>query len=451
MSENILSERLKIGKFLSLKDIDFEVKPFNIITGDMASGKSLLIKVLEFFEAIPRNLFLTLSNNLEVDEFYKHTAEVFDLRFRLDETELFEIEYLCSFNGITLDIKIFRDKKDILLKSNFLEKELPEWKKYLNELNKKRLEKNPIQQKKHEFAYYDEIENRMTLFERLSNMFGGYYPVSTIFVPATRAALAISKSNFSRPFSKHFSKREEKYYDYSEYHDYYINEFNNFTKFLKSIKNSKCESEVKKILKAEMRINGDISLKHIDGRIVDIAKSSSGQQEIVYVLLLLSRLFYFRYGNTKQQYIFIEEPEAHLFPCEQKLVLELICKRFNESFELNFELKHQPIKFFITTHSPYVLNTINNALIKGNIIKKFSGNEKYAEQILNDEETKEIPSLNYEKVSAIFINDKGGCDDILTEYDGDHVIDPDEINKIHKDILDDYNSLSDLKSKLKND
>jgi len=438
-NENFPKEILHIRHFLSLNEIELEIKPFTIITGDMAYGKSLLIKILELFETIHKNLFVPLPKSLEIDKFYNRMVEAFDLRFHLDDTELFDIDYKFIFSENTLDIRIFRDKnnKEIVVKSNFLEKELPEWNKYLEESNKKRLEQNlKTQQKKEEFIFYNEMEDRLALYNRLSSKLGGHYPISATFVPATRAALAVSKMNFSKP--------KENYYDFSEYYDYYLNEFNSLVKFLKPIKNSKYKEEVNKILKAEMKINGDISFKHIDGRSVDIVKASSGQQEMSYVLLLLSRLFSFRYNNAKQHYVFIEEPEAHLFPLGQKLVLELICKIFNDSFDS----ETLPIKFFITTHSPYVLNTVNNALIKGNIKEKFS--DKYAE-ISNDEKIKDIPVLDYRKVSTIFINDKGGIDDILEEYDGDYMINPKKINDISKDIMDEYNFLNNFKNKLLND
>jgi hypothetical protein len=85
-------------------------------------------------------------------------------------------------------------------------------------------------------------------------------------------------------------------------------------------------------------------------------------------------------------------------------------------------------------------------LIKGNIIKKNEGSIK---QIENDKNTESIPHLNYENVSAVFINNKGSVDKILKEYGGDYVINPNEINNIEKCINDDLSNLDELKMKLK--
>jgi AAA15 family ATPase/GTPase len=51
-------ETLDIENFLSIKEFHWDIKQFNIITGDMGSGKSLCIKLLCFFEGIFRSSIL---------------------------------------------------------------------------------------------------------------------------------------------------------------------------------------------------------------------------------------------------------------------------------------------------------------------------------------------------------------------------------------------------------
>ena len=85
----------------------------------------------------------------------------------------------------------------------------------------------------------------------------------------------------------------------------------------------------------------------------------------MYVLMLLDRLGRFRYSYGDDQSLFIEEPSAHLFPLEQKLTIELIVRLFRDLKEAG-----QRVRVFITTHSPYVLNSINNILIK---VSQFAG------------------------------------------------------------------------------
>lgn len=84
--------------------------------------------------------------------------------------------------------------------------------------------------------------------------------------------------------------------------------------------------------------------------------ASSGQQEIVWILNLLVY-----YLLTEQPVFFIiEEPESNLFPESQKLVIELISMIAGVGNAV-----------LMTTHSPYVLGTVNN-LLYADTVGKYS-------------------------------------------------------------------------------
>ena len=76
--------------------------------------------------------------------------------------------------------------------------------------------------------------------------------------------------------------------------------------------------------------------------------TSSGQQEVVWILLLLFMLIL----SHRQVFIVIEEPEAHLYPVAQKQIVDLLALLANAN-------KNQIV---ITTHSPYILSAYNNLL-----------------------------------------------------------------------------------------
>jgi predicted ATPase len=59
-----------------------------------------------------------------------------------------------------------------------------------------------------------------------------------------------------------------------------------------------------------------------------------------------------------QQLIYIEEPEAHLFPAAQNKLVEYLSSLLSEN---------NNIRLIITTHSPYVLAKINNLLKAGSL------------------------------------------------------------------------------------
>jgi len=98
--------------------------------------------------------------------------------------------------------------------------------------------------------------------------------------------------------------------------------------------------------------NGVELLRIAEEEYVRINLASSGQQEVVWILNLL--YFYLLYGNPT--FIILEEPESNLFPEAQKMVVELIALAYNAGHSV-----------LLTTHSPYVLGTINNLLYAGQL------------------------------------------------------------------------------------
>lgn len=116
---------------------------------------------------------------------------------------------------------------------------------------------------------------------------------------------------------------------------------------------------IKKVLRGTYRYSdGEEQIVLDNGKYVKINFSSSGQQESVWIFNLL---FYYLL-QTSQVLFIIEEPESHLFPESQKYMTELIALISN--------CKHEIV---LTTHSPYVLGTLNNLLYAKNFTGKKLG------------------------------------------------------------------------------
>lgn len=110
---------------------------------------------------------------------------------------------------------------------------------------------------------------------------------------------------------------------------------------------------ITKILKGEYRnIEGEERLQLDPGRYVKINFASSGQQEAVWILNVL---FYYLIHGEKTYFI-VEEPESHLYPDAQKLITEFIAL-----------VKNAGNQVMLTTHSPYILGTLNNLLYANRI------------------------------------------------------------------------------------
>jgi hypothetical protein len=377
---NTAAEQLKITNFISIKYFEWDIKNFNIITGDMGSGKSLCIKLLNFFEdIIPGLLILPYEqflSNLEYDNFKLRLEKEFKNIFYLGQDnkknrKKFGIEYGFSYENEAIKINIGSsgDNK-FFIESDFLMKLLADWKEYL--------------EKKEHITPDGFREVKLFFHNELLKRFGDHFPIATTFIPASRAALAFG----------------------SDISDDYLKEYNSLINILPRFPSGESEP-ISSILKAKIKIDKGLWLESDDGRRVPISKASSGQQEIVYVLMLLDKLGNFRYSYGNDQSLFIEEPSAHLFPLEQKQTIELITRIFNSLKE-----KENPVRFFITTHSPYILNSLNNILKKGRLL------EKYSEKADKINAAVDIPHLFADDISAYFIDSDGTGKTMLDEKEG---------------------------------
>ena len=158
-----------------------------------------------------------------------------------------------------------------------------------------------------------------------------------------------------------------------------------------------------------------------DGKSVKINFTSSGQQESVWILNLL---FYYLLQKKKILFI-IEEPESHLFPESQKYITELIALVNN--------CNHSVV---LTTHSPYVLGTLNNLLYVHGIHSQYS---KKADKI--------IPQslwLDFDNFNAWFV--KNGTIDNCMDPEI-HMIQNERIDEISKVINNDFDKLLELQDK----
>lgn len=177
-----------------------------------------------------------------------------------------------------------------------------------------------------------------------------------------------------------------------------------------------------KILQGEYRyVNGEERLQISDDRYIKINFASSGQQEALWILNIL---FYYLLEGRKACFI-IEEPESHLFPNAQKLIMEFIAmSQINDN------------QIFLTTHSPYILGTLNNLLYASKI------SDNVDKKQLNDIIEKE-KWIEFEKLSAYFVG-YGECNSCM-DFDYQEIKN-DVIDGASKDINDDFDKMVELET-----
>jgi predicted ATP-dependent endonuclease of OLD family len=181
-----------------------------------------------------------------------------------------------------------------------------------------------------------------------------------------------------------------------------------------------------KILKGEYRFNADRDKERIyfnNNQYVKLQYASSGQQESVWILLLILRYIL----DKTSVFMVFEEPEAHLYPETQSDIVELIGLLAN--------LYNNQI--IITTHSPYILSSFNNLLYAYQVGTRKVGDEREAvESIVNSKSW-----INPDRISAYFISENGYKSIIDPEL---KLIQAEKIDSASSIINDKFNDLFNL-------
>lgn len=428
-----MKEKLTINNFLSIAHLEWEPSAYNVITGEMGSGKTICLKLLYFiYEIFNKTVFDNLSENIFLkDTFYLKLKQQFIKIFEIDNSASSEITYSFEDKNV-FDLSIAINNGNVSFTSAYIESRLETW----NFRMSQGLKQN---------QFNSEEQIKSVIFKDIEADIGLSFPFGQIYFSDLRTLLAepnmiVPTDECTREMLKYkgfLSRGIEQILKRNAIHP--IDEDHRDIDTL--------IRKVYKILHIEdiKTINDSIYLIQQNKRKTSIDKSSSGQRELFHLLnfIILMQSSTFSYSNTA--ILFIEEPEAHLFPNEQKLLLELL----GETFQILNE-KEVKWRFFLTTHSPYLLNVFNNMLFKGSLLKEYQGNTKKIEKI-NAHVT--FTDFNPDQVSAIFLKrqketfsfsgysiiEKGGNVPFLFSK---------EIEDITFEINDDYSKLEILKDSM---
>jgi len=416
-----MDERLIIDNFFSIEHFDWEIKDFNILTGEMASGKSLCMKLLHFFEQIfHKNIFLSSisKETLTKEIFYNNISDKFLKVFSCFNNEFVfnntSIRYSYSNSDNIFDLNVESKNGKLEWNSNYINERLDEWRSFFTN------------------GYTpDAAQNvRTRIYDNLIHDFSSAFPIGAEFIPAARAIATIANPiDIQDPFIENF-----------------INEYKPFALYYDDI-----DENIIKILRfKDLHIitNKGTNKKMLvaitpDEKTITPLEFSSGQQELIYLLLLISNLYRTKFTYGQLTSVFIEEPSAHLFPDEQKETIQYIVNVFRKLQRTdNNEIKKA--RFFISTHSPYVLNVINNMLKKGYLIEKANNctDDAKRQNMINEINTLAFPHLDVSEISAHFIKKK--VESMIKQSENGAYLYEQLIESITQKINDDYNNVRDM-------
>lgn len=363
-------KRINIKNFGAVKEatIDFDSQ-VNIIIGPQASGKSTISKLVFLVSLLGEWLWEICGNYVELDKTesnprFKAYERLIRRNFRDtfgDFKSLGDFEVCAEWDeqhslvlsnaGVYVGIDFSKTMFEELL---YVMSEMDKYYAEMEEQEKKSFDIRQTVVKKH--------ANAMQFFFGICPQY--FNMDDPLYIPAGRSAF----SNFSRKEVKDAVSSVDLSIDS------FLNWINNVKAFFgngivsfvdgyRASNNLSLEKEkalddaldiIKKVLRAEyIYSDNSESLRINDKTQIALRNASSGQQEILWPLILLLMQIL---GNYFPVIIF-EEPEAHLYPEAQLQVMKLIALAVNET----------NCKVIITTHSPYILTSANLLIQSGNV------------------------------------------------------------------------------------
>jgi len=451
-----MSQRLIIHQFGPIADIDIEVKDILVFIGSQASGKSTVSKAIFFFKSLKDDLYryyLDCYNQNKFDHAISRFCKLVNQKF----TKIYGVTLLQSPN--TKLTYIYSDQNEILIgtdlngRVNYIEFNSVFTISFEETINKLKDLRSELYGKTSNFSSSKESSiiksKESALFEeiniQLNILFGDEREV--IYLPAGRSLITtLSQQRYNIDMGDDLLSDNKLQSDNLIKLDYLMREFIDLIDQAKLVckngidtliqdyiseKNSPNDTSIRTIELAQGLINsilkgsysyqnGIEKIEFADGKSTEINFASSGQQEVVWILLIIFLLIL----NDSKAFLIIEEPEAHLFPVAQKQIIDLISLFANYS-------KNQ---ILLTTHSPYILSSFNNLL--------------YAHKLGVEEDKKEVANIvdphlwiNPERLDAYILED-GTARTIVDREMG--LIQSAEIDRASNIIVDTFNQLFDL-------
>jgi predicted ATP-dependent endonuclease of OLD family len=363
-----MPQKLTVEKFGPIKKCEVELNRFMTFIGPQASGKSTVIKLLYYFLSLRDEIATYLMERLEAGsdavkwkdleqrlrnrflEFWGPTIQDRDMRLRFEYAPDFIAEVVLDqqkqiqFSKIVLSEKLRQGIEELQARLGKAHK--------VRSSNRMPLFATPdlVAEQRRRASLVAEIQSELAKIFRIKKQL--------LFIPAGRSLLStvadqlanidrrrldyplhqfIERINYSKAF---FDRPLSEIID--EQHAYLKSKLN-----LSTVK--ACRELVEKVLRGEFRQTRD------EGRLyfsktnyTKINHASSGQQEAVWILLLIFMVTL----EATETILFVEEPEAHLFPEAQKHIVDLLA----------FTYAAVGCDLVVTTHSPYILGAINNCL-----------------------------------------------------------------------------------------
>lgn len=428
-----MDHKLRLYHVGPIQECDLDLNDFTVLTGPQSSGKSTVAKAVYFFRTVKQdilNIIMQGGPQAVSDRDDASWSTVLEQRLKNKFLQLFgtswvmpldmKMEYTYKKN-VSIRVSLTENYDDPL--KNYIEIEFSgSVKEYFTELGWRNF--SNISPGQRDYAE-----------KQLSQLFND--PYETVFIPAGRNLITLLSAQLNYIFTS-LEESQLRNIDYITKRytelilklkptfgygmDGVIREIEADPIRLKKYKEIRpavnlLRTAAEQVLNGSYRYTENEERLYLsDGKYVKINLASSGQQEVVW---LFNLLFYYLIEQRKV-FLIVEEPESHLYPASQQTISHVLALMLTSG---NTGI--------VTTHSPYVLSTLNYLMLAGQV------------PVQRQEEVK--PRLNKrfwldaERSNAYYIHD-GKLETAVNEDDGLKLIKNELIDGASTEI----NALSDF-------
>jgi hypothetical protein len=366
----LVTETLTIKGFCGLTSVELNFAPVTLFIGPQASGKSVIAKAMFYFRRIPAQLLGAAEEGKSVDQLPQICAKEFCRMFTPVNWRgsAFSMEYKSGSGTVSIDYageQITPDGSGLAVRLSEAYEAV-----FTRCSNRRREVLAALSEQQPDSAEEGWKNDRLIFEGEFVEKLGAWANFAQMFIPAGRAFFAQVKSSVFTtlaeggeidPFLVYFGRLLEQSERILEAQGLYYSE-------PKAVKRWEVfRSSFAAILGAQLaKHDGHNCLVTPDGRRVRLGQASSGQQEVFPLMMLFGRFFALPHRHGRA--VYVEEPEAHLFPSTQREIVGLLTRTFRK--------RSEEMRLIVTTHSPYVLTAFNNFLQAGAHYAKADAEER---------------------------------------------------------------------------
>lgn len=400
-------QKIKIKYLGPVQELEMEIKDFNLLIGEQATGKSTVAKAIYFFRIIKSTLTdylcqvydTSLYNGNDVSDGFNKVLKkelksifisLFGYSWDLDKRLYLKYEYAPE---IWIDVKLNKNGKRKYISVRYS----PKLTQTLKDLEKEALE---LFEQKPEtttislaYASKERLRNYDNFKNSVNKIFDDYK--ETYYIPAGRSMLTLLVNNRSLLENDNLDLITRQFMQVIDnihrvFEDGIRNVHKRYPDGERRFDVTKTAEMLISDLKGDYLYNAGkeyivVEDEEEHSEKIPINFASSGQQEVLW---LLNQLYILMLKKEKA-FVIIEEPEAHLYPSLQSRVVEFI------SYFANINNS----SILITTHSPYILTSVNTLYCAGKVIEKNSTYSKKVYDIIDSNS-----EIDPQKVTALKIN-----------------------------------------------